>query len=470
MKQKITLLFLALILSCGMISATEEKTRTTHEADMSQAIYEELQAIRKIQDEAFKLQEIRQQEMDSVRRTQLGKGKTDIGLMAKIEDNTNERFMTGGLTLIAVIGLVFGFYTFWYQQKTERHTKNVSITSQLGVLKDLPRHFYRNLVCTIAMIWKYRHSNNKDGTFFITYPSEANVLKLKTLSREFILDIDVANDDVYKEMHEQKLQFKNYNLAVIVASEHFARKQITEKSLINDYDNLLYKPIALVSSMHKLQGMLEVYRKYQWWEENCPCLKKYLMKHGVFEVKPFDKGKFVCEVLYIFVKEHFNKLDFSRLTDEMQICTLEIFYQEMALKESITYDEKNGFERSLKKLMEIVDGQVPYAFIRKQEKDYYINRKEFVKYFFKLYKKELKRNEAVDIKDEIEKHKLNIIMKVGNANAMIQHYQLKGHVAAAIIPYFEFWYQDEWKVEELIYNLLMMDVAIELPIIGMIEH
>lgn len=479
MKTKIRLWLLVLVCCCGSVSATEQQPQDVPQTDMSQAIYDELQTIRKIQGEAFSLQnriqEIREQEMDSIRRTQQGRGKSEIGIMAQIEDNTNERFMTGGLTLIAVISLVFGFYTFWYQQQTERHTKNVSITSQLGVLKDLPRHFYRNLVCTATMLWKYRQHGNRNVEWFAAYPSEANMLKLQTLPEEFILNIDAANDSIYAEMHRQKLLFKNYNLEVAVASGHFARKHLTEKSLVNDFDNLLYKPIALVEGVCKLQGMLEVYRQHQWWEENLPCVKKFFVRHGIFKVRPSDKGRFLCDTLYTFVKEHFDKLDLKRINEQGQTDCLNECWQGDPLTACLTYDNgKNGFERSLERLLKLVDWDSvrSYGFITKINKDYVIDRNNFKTYFCKSYREELEKTGTAPDKVEkiINEHKFMVLLEANDTSVLKDKYELGDVVANAIKPYLAFWKQDKWTVKELIYTMLKMDISIELPIIGMIEH
>lgn len=87
--------------------------------------------------------------------------------------------------------MYFAKITFEAQKQTEQHTSNAPKSAQIGKLKDLPRHFYRNLICACAMTLKYYDdSNKKIWGKRINYPSESNVLKLKTLPDEIIYDID----------------------------------------------------------------------------------------------------------------------------------------------------------------------------------------------------------------------------------------------------------------------------------------
>lgn len=490
MKKRIVLSIIATILCCGMISSkhTEQKNVQKTEENLQFSknisfILEEVKELRRIQDSVFsiqyEMQKKRIEDIDSIRKANAGKGKSEIGIMAQIEDNTNEKFWSSGFTFVAILSFVFGFFTFWFQQKTERHTKNVSVSSQLGVLKDLPRHFYRNMVCTVAMLIKYRHEDNRKGNLFKAYPSEANVMKLQSLPEEFILSIDTAGDDIYKEMHQQKLLIKNYNLEVMVASEHFSRKNIKEESLTNDYDNILYKPIALVRGIHKLYHMLEAYNKHIWWKENVPKLAAWLKKGRIMSEKQADKGEYVCNVITTFVMTHFDKLDFNKIKSDMQKTYFNDINEDKDFKRYIEYNGKRGIDRSMDDLLKLYPAEDNIHFLTKKEIKgqanteikHYIDKEKFKKHFFQTYEKILKESREKNVTEKIEKHLLSTILNATDTNTLLQIYELKGKgYDTAIESYFSFWLKEEWEVKELLYNILKIDAIIELPIIGMIEH
>ena len=439
MKRKIALWLLMALLSCGVTSATQEKKS---ERPTTEQILDELKLIRAMQDRQDSLQKARQADVDSIMQTRQMEGHSEVGIMAQIEDNTNEKFLTGGLTLIAIIGLVFGFFTFWYQQKTERHTKNVSISSQLGVLKDLPRHFYRNLVCTVAMLFKYKHKDNMNSdNSYKSYPSEVNMLKLQTLPEEFILSIDTSDDKVYDEMHEQKLLLKNYNLEVGVASNHFARKTIKESSLKNDFDSLLFKPIYLISRLCNLHNMLK--------------------GKGWFTPKSTPED-YVNEALCTFAMEHFAKWDFDKVKEKFpkEPCN-EIFAEKSPIISS-------SIERGLNQLLKLVENEKSLQFIEVYEmedgkKKYFINQSKFVNYFMKSKSDEMEKNKKKDFIDDI--------LNSYDVESLLETHELTGkEYESAIRSYLEFWQKDEWEVKDFLYNMLKMDAVLELPIIGMIEH
>lgn len=456
---------MAVIIAGGMVSATEKGQEVVQKADTltkaetkSSTVLEELQEIKKIQSDAYnfqkELQKQRQNEIEEFNARQEGKKQSDIGVMAQIEDNTHEKFWSSGWTFFAYVTLAVSLITFYAQWRTERHTKNVSIDSQLGVLKDLPRHFYRNLVCTIAMLIKYRHKDNKDNDFFKAYPSEANVMKLQTLSEEFILPIDTANNHIFDEMHEQKLLFKNYNLEVAAASDHFSRKKITEKSLVNDFDNILFKPIFLIMKLYKLYFMLN---KKKWRPER------------------MNPDIYVSNVLCTFVGEHFSKLNFNNIENEMQRKYYDEIYQNENFKPYIVYDKStqyddpekpiisNGIERSLNVLLGLLKDVELECFLVKRKDGYFINRVKFETYFYGIWEEELKKNKKLELTGNILGEK--------NIDALIEGLDLKGKShETAVRSYLKYWRKNEWEVKEFLYNMMKIDSIFELRIIGMIEH
>lgn len=163
--------------------------------------------------------------------------------------------------IVSCIALFYSKKTFLSQEKTEKHTSNIPKEVQIGILDDLPRHFYRNLVCTLALYRLYKSKeNNPTGVKPIKYPSESNVRKLQTIPDDIFVRTDIPNNNTkenpYSNIHRIKLQFRNYNIEVEVAANHLSRKEISEESLEQDFDNLFFKPFFLVKSIYDFEKAL----------------------------------------------------------------------------------------------------------------------------------------------------------------------------------------------------------------------
>ena len=249
-----------------------------HIADSAEynAILRELKEIKAIQDSTYQQRlraaEKRMQEAEFRRGNNQDYELSEYGVMSNIEKNTKPSFICDDVNAIGVAALIVAFaslivagVTLNAQKKTEEntrlaeeHTKRAPISVQKGKLEDLPRHFYRNLVCTCSQIFLFNDKANRDSSGRrICYPSESNVLKLQTLPDDIILPIDVENEKVYKSMHELRLLFRNYSQEVTVAAEHISRANITDESLFQDFDNLLFKPMLLTKKKFDFELALE---------------------------------------------------------------------------------------------------------------------------------------------------------------------------------------------------------------------
>lgn len=355
---------------------------------------------------------------------------------------------------VAFFSLVFAAVTYMAQHKTEKHTQKAPKKAQLGVLKDLPRHFYRNLACTCASHIKFRSQTPTSGGLRLCYPSEANILKLSTLPDEFILPIDSGSDPVYRKMHEEKLLFKNYNLEVEVAAKHFAIKGITDTSLTNDYDNLLFKPLFLITRMLEFQDMITKDEKN-------------------------DSVNGVVYAIYAFVKEHLEKLGFTAFIDNNN--------NEISFVKSITADKNfvsligikdDSIERSLKMLLKYkkFDGEEIEFLKRRRNADGEfdgkgtINKEVFVTCFKNWYEAEAldKTTKGVDSLDKV--------LRVSCINDFANEFN-NGKVNPkirtaynAVKFYFSFMQKDEWDVKDLLFTILKIDAILEMSKIGMIEY
>lgn len=466
MNIKHLLLGITMLFSCIMLSAQTVTTQTEKKND-SASIYSKmivihLDSIYQIQKEE---RELRKKAIDARQNKKQGCEDSEYALMSKIEENTYVDFFKEGWTLFAIIGLVFSVVTTWSQRKTEKHTKNVSITSQIGKLNDLPRHFYRNLVCTMAIILKYRNkSNKKKNNQYKSYPSESNMQKLQTLPEDFYLNVDSMNDDIFKLMHEQKLLLRNYNSEVGVASMHFARKDITDDSIVNDIDNILFKPMFLIGNIFKLRKALDFYGSHSFLEDNMPRLYRYCRTKQYIK-DDIDVNKYLVDVIYTFVYEHFRKLKLENLTpnglhimdDEFDECfnfrkALSRSYQELVKKEVKKEDEK--------------DNKKSIEFIEWNGKECYINRGVFYKYFIDRLMKESDPNKTITAE------KLINIRETKDVEDLFDKFKISDkEYRKQAKSYFEFWRSEKsCEVIILIYNILKIDAILELPKIGMIEH
>lgn len=276
-------------------TAGQPSEEPSAELTKDDSILLELRTIRGLQQEAQLRREKIRAEMEKRDAGQKDSAalvmSDEYGAILQVENNTRPHWYFDGWNLfgiltfiVALISAIYGIVTYRAQKNTELHTTNAPIGVQLSTLKDLPRHFYRNLVCTCAMILKYNFSGKKGDL----YPSEGNMWKLQTLPDDVVLPIDVdtdKEDNAYQHMHELRLLLRNYNVEVQVASEHVARKGILEETLAQDFGNLLYKPLFLIRKTFNFKRSLN--------KESLP---------DDYQVQ------YVLEAISSMTKEHFNKL------------------------------------------------------------------------------------------------------------------------------------------------------------------
>ncbi len=384
---------------------------------------------------------------------------SDIGMMAKIEGNTRQHPLRDGWNLygwiafaIALASAFIAMITLREQSKTEKHTQKAPKDAQLGVLKDLPRHFYRNLACTCAAHYKFRSQTTRKK-----YPSEANILKLTTLPDEFILPIDSSSDMEYKKMHEEKLLFKNYNLEIEVAAKHFALQSISDDSLANDYDNLLFNPLFLTTRMLELQDLI---------------------------ARDGKSGSIngVVYAIYAFVKEHFEKVNFKAFienkNDEVRLLEAIINDSDFAKRIGVKDD---SISRSIKMLLKYKksDPDVVNFLTRKRvDDDEFSGTGEvlldseggFIEFFNKQYSLESVNGSTKGL-DSFRK-----VLKVQNEDDFSKVFNGGESTAntsnayKALSFYFTFMNKKNWDVNELLLTMLKIDSVLEMSKIGMIEY
>lgn len=458
--KKAIVIFLAIFACMGVSAQTGNDS--VKPQDMNTQIRDELQTIRKIQEENKK-------NSDSIKKQlQIEKDSTKIplneyGAMLTIADNTTEEPWTDDWNFygwvafgVALGALVFGVLTYFSQRKTAKHTENAPISAQIGVMKDLPRHFYRNLACTCAALLKFRDKSNISNGVRRKYPSEANIRKLATLPEEFILPIDIPDSGLYQKMHECRVLFRNYNMETDVASTHFAIRRLPDDSLKNDYDNLLFKPFYLTSRMFELKALFPV---------------KSLKEEKIDNNLPYT--------IYAFVKEHLEKVNYRKLLENRN--------GEQTMLAAIASDDAfnsavgvfpDSIERGLNRILGYNienerDWEDAFDFLHrvkttdadgKETLKCEIDKHLFVNYF----------NEHYTIEERGKTKGVNRLAYLADNKTDKGQRDWRNEpdasLAGVMKPYFYFFLKDRWDAKELIFHILRIDTVLETSIIGMIDY
>ncbi len=359
----------------------------------------------------------------------------EYGAILQVENNTRPHWYSDDWNLfgiitfiIALFSAIFTYVTYKAQKNTELHTTNAPIDVQLSTLKDLPRHFYRNLVCTCAMILKFKFGEKKGKV----YPSEGNMRKLQTLPDDVVLPIDVdtdKEDNAYQHMHELRLLLRNYNVEVQVASEHVARQGIMEETLTQDFGNLLYKPLFLIRNTFNF--------------------KRSLNKESL----PDDyKVKYVLDAISRMIQEHFKKLqesaNFKCLFEKGTTEYLTKIMPKGKVDLSI-FDKGGDILRSIEYLLKYTGDKVSPKV------------------------KTLKRHDVID--------ESSAILSINNAEEFTQFCISKDFIKAGeepkaaalyphLAPYLNYLHRPDWDTVAILKFILAIDAAIETNRIGMVNY
>ena len=155
------------------------------------------------------------------------------------QNTTFEFWWDGFNILIAVIALLFSFFTYLSQKNTSDNTQKISQDTQRNLLLDLVRHLYRNLVIT------YTIKTKLEDISFEGYPSEEHLVKLKIPMENMHLEAFYGNGKKYEVMHNLYLNLRNYNYEIDTALMHFKDKSISVETKQRDLKTLLLKPSFL---------------------------------------------------------------------------------------------------------------------------------------------------------------------------------------------------------------------------------
>lgn len=419
------LLFFVCLISVGYVHAVD----STVVKGTQERILDELIEIRTVQDSTY-VQRMRAFEARNSNEAL----PSEYSVLSMIKGNTDKDHLRDGWNVygwiafvISLLSLIISLITSIAQWYTTKHTKNAPLSAQKGKLADLPRHFYRNIVCSSAIIFKYLDKENGESGNRKSYPSESNLLKLQTLPDDIFLPIDI-DEKSYEKMHELRLLFRNYNVEVKIASEHLSRQHLTDDSLSGDFDNLLFKPLHLTQEAFGYEK--DLFNDVV--DQNRNAVEKMINEH-------FLK---LMSNLYVLMRSEHNEY-LKRLLSHDFKC----------IEESI--DKKGALRRSMKGLSKItISNKDELIRICKDSKNG-DNTPRLQKFIKKLIAGSTDFIEWFNVNYDLTNKKVDITVE---------------QLCESLQPYFEYLARDTWDFETLFYYMLAVDVAIETDRIGMINY
>ena len=415
---------------CLIFAPYAHASDSTAVSGIQDRILKELVEIKTLQESTYKQRMKAFEERD--KRT-ADDSPSEYSILHKIRGNTDFNFWKDGCNLLAILAFLASIVTFLAQTATEKHTKNAPLSAQRGKLADLPRHFYRNIVCTGAIIYKFRHSSNGESEKRESYPSESNLLKLQTLPDDVFLPVDVKESS-YKVIHELKLLFRNYNMEVMVASEHLSRQHITDEALKHDFDNLLFKPFYLTKRAFEYQRKLSPGIDSQ----NIDAVKSIINEHFTKLMRPDNLAILLIPRNNSFLKQILDP-------------TFAYFHNNIDTKGSIGRSlEDDNVANSFDK---VSISRCNFLSSRNENLQKFIGtlsaeKNEFIKWFNANYTDENGNSKIKDKRATLTPDELYCSLK----------------------PYLDYLSCEKWEFSTLLYYMLAVDIAIETDRIGMINY
>ena len=138
--------------------------------------------------------------------------------------------------IIAILSLFIALAMAIWQKRTERNTMKITKEGQIGLLVDYVRHFYTNLVVTVAVTEKL------GGRFSTHYPSQEHFRKLALYLEALHPEAFFHSKEKYEVVHKLLLLLRNYNIEVGVAEEHVCTRSVIAEAKDRDLNTLIFKP------------------------------------------------------------------------------------------------------------------------------------------------------------------------------------------------------------------------------------
>jgi hypothetical protein len=228
-----------------------------------------------------------------------------------------DEYLNIALAFVAAVGTFLTFYQISITNKQQSIKKKF----QLAILRDLVRHLYRNKVCVCAV-----HKKLEDYGFEKYYPSEEHLLKLKVLPEDLHFERFNNSPEHYDALHELELKFRNFNIEVDVALEHFKSIEINKSLKLRDLETLEFKSQYLTKQTIKLMNRLG-------FKMSNEMLKREIADISDRYISDLDKIKKTNT-------DDLDKLSTSRIEDERKN-----YFDKLGLTETLEYDIKSEYEK-----------------------------------------------------------------------------------------------------------------------------
>ena len=162
----------------------------------------------------------------------------------------------------SLLSVVYAHVTYFSQKRTEENTKStqantsrITHLSQQGLLEDMVRHLYRNMVVTYAIKTKLDTLGWDKH-----YPSEEHLIKLKMPVENIHLEAFYDDGKFYSIINRLYLLLRNYNTEIDIALLHFPQSGLNTAVKKRDLDTLLFKPGFLT------ENIMEVLKEFNYKE------------------------------------------------------------------------------------------------------------------------------------------------------------------------------------------------------------
>lgn len=163
--------------------------------------------------------------------------------------------------VVSIVSAIYTWKGYRSQQQTETNTNNIQDKDVSRWLTDLIRHFYRDLVVVCAIERKLNESyTSKEGNY-TAYPSEEHFYKLVPMcdwmrlvnSRQLGMAID--QHDGVLSLPDLQVLFRNFEIEVKVACEHFKNPNLSIKTKKRDLNTLKFKACFLANQTYNVLEM-----------------------------------------------------------------------------------------------------------------------------------------------------------------------------------------------------------------------
>ncbi|MDE6265268.1 MAG: hypothetical protein K2M11_09025 [Paramuribaculum sp.] len=207
---------------------------------------------------------------------------------------------------IACISLFFASVTFYSQRKTEKNTMKITPESQRQILKDLIRHYYRNLIIITAV------ENKINNRYDELYPSEEHLLKLAVCLEDLHPAAFYNQAAHYQEIHNLTAKMRNFNIELDTATKHLCSAVIPAQIKKHDFATLKFKMSFLAKETF---GTIE-----KIWSNRSQNIRKLLNNKDKDQNGPANSGANFNEVrdMLLSAAMSYNSADLAKLNDKLR--------------------------------------------------------------------------------------------------------------------------------------------------------